>query len=288
MQGPGRAPRVADGVADGAAPVSGGRRRAYLTIAAVMALLCGLGFVALTALTLALWLAGQDHATTPVGDLGFLALGGVMLGLGFGTQAWSGARTVAGLQQAVIAVLALAVAGFLGGRVEPFWGGLLVLCLALVMAALHPRRGTLLRLGARPNPALLALGLIALVPAVLDAAHLLDLARGAGPSCFLGRCATGDRYAELAAVVIATALLAVLAGLRTSGWPVPGWSAAIAAVLIGVPAITLPSLPGSAGPVWGTAAVVWGVVVGVITERDRRRERMPAPVRARREPGALG
>jgi len=75
VHGPGKPPPVADA----GVPVSPWRRRACLALAAVMAVLCGLGFLALTMLTLGLWLAGENRATTPVVDLGFLALGGVML-----------------------------------------------------------------------------------------------------------------------------------------------------------------------------------------------------------------
>lgn len=48
---------------------------------------------------------------------------------------------------------------------------------------------------------------IAVAPVTGHVAHLLDLARRAGPSCFLGRCATGDRYAEMAALGLAIILV---------------------------------------------------------------------------------
>jgi hypothetical protein len=58
-------------------------------------------------------------------DLSFLALGGVLLTTGFASQIRT--PSIAGLQQAVLTLVALSVAGWLGGRVEPFIGPLVLL-----------------------------------------------------------------------------------------------------------------------------------------------------------------
>jgi hypothetical protein len=44
---------------------------------------------------------------------------------------------------------------------------------------------------------------------------MLDLARQAGRSCFLGQCADGDRFAEMAAPAIAILEISILA----AAWP---------------------------------------------------------------------
>ena len=75
--------------------------------------------------TIALWSTEADYEhTNPVVDLAFFALGGILITVGVASQVRGG--HVAGLQQAVLALLAFSVAGAWGGRVEPLGGARLV------------------------------------------------------------------------------------------------------------------------------------------------------------------
>jgi hypothetical protein len=100
---------------------------------------------------------------------------------------------------------------------------------------------------------------------------MLDLARSAGPSCFAGQCATGDRYAEAAALAVAVVAVGLLASLRTPGWRLAAWSAGIAATILGCASVALPDVPGSTGAPWGVVVVVWGVLVVASAEWETRR-----------------
>jgi hypothetical protein len=169
------------------------RRSAFFGWAAILSLFFIPGFIILTAFTIGLWLAQQNAATTPVGDLGFLALGAILIGLGCAVQLRAPARHVAGMQQVLLALLALVVAGLLGARVEPLVGGMLFLVAAVILAALHPARRRIDALGQGVSAPLVVLALLAVPPAVVYAVQMLILARQAGASCFLGHCAQGDR-----------------------------------------------------------------------------------------------
>ncbi|HSK90805.1 MAG TPA: hypothetical protein VK875_05795 [Euzebyales bacterium] len=236
--------------------------------------LLGLLFTGLTATTLALWANDATYSeTNPVVDLAFFALGGILVTAGLASQIR--VPRVAGLQQAVVALVVLSVAGGLGGRVEPFLGPLVLLAAAAPLVVLHPDRRQLLASGAGGSKPLAVLAAVAAVPAAVYAAGMLDRARTAGPSCFLGQCALGDRYAEAAALAVAVAVVALLAAARTEGWRLPAWSAGAAAALLGVASLFFPGQVGALSPVWSVAAVMWGLALVLVGEYQQRAPTRP-------------
>jgi hypothetical protein len=257
------------------------RRKAFFVWAWILALFFILLFAGLTLFTVGSWLAGQDSATNPVVDIGFFALGGLVVGVGIATQLRSPELRIAGVQQAMIGLLALVAAGLIGAREEPFWGGLLFLAAAVVLAALHPTRAELLKFKRRVSAPLALLAAAAAIPSAGYAAGMLRAARMAGASCFLGRCAHGDRFAEMAALVTAMVLLGLLAAFKNPGWLVPALSASASALLIGFASIVLPDVPGSLGRLWGALTVVWGVLLALAAGSEARATRQRSGVEAR-------
>jgi hypothetical protein len=254
--------------------VAGGGIRdiAFVVLVGLLSLFFSLGFMALTALTIAVWAVDPGASeTNPVVDAGFLALGAVIVGLGFLAQLHVPARNVAGLQQALIGLLALSAAGLLGGRVEPLWAGVVAVLLTLAAIFLHPARESILRPRAAVNRLPAAFAALAFVPALLYAERMLGLAWEAGPSCFAGQCAAGDRLAEMAALAVAVVLVTLLASLRTPGWRLSVWSAGGAALLVGLASMALPEVTGSLGATGGPVTFVWGVGLIVATEWQARR-----------------
>jgi hypothetical protein len=247
-------------------------RRAFWALAAILSLFFGLAFVGTTVLSIVTWVTDPGYAdTNPVVDLGFFALGAVLIGTGFFVQLRAPERNIAGVQQAVIALLALGVAGLIGGRIEPLTGASVFFAATAILVALHPARREFLKPGAGLSAPLAALALLAAVPAAGFASTMLRLARQAGPSCFLGRCAHGDRFAEMAALAGAVVLVGLLASLRTRGWRVAAWTVAAAAVIVGAASLALPDAPGALSWVWGTAAVAWGVLFAAVAAWEARR-----------------
>ena len=219
-------------------------------------IILALVFVAVTALTVALWFADPAGAeTNPVVDVAFLFVGG-SISLGFLAQVRRPERWVAGVQQAVVGSAALALAGAVGARIEPLVGGLGLLAASLVLAAAHPV--PLWEADLDLDRRLLALSAVGALPGIAVAIVATRLALDAGPSCFLGQCATGDRYAELAALAIAVPTLVALAVRRPSGWRLPLRTATLAALAVGVASVLLPAVDGSLGVAGGAAAAAWG------------------------------
>jgi peptidoglycan/LPS O-acetylase OafA/YrhL len=129
------------------------RDRVRVVWAATLTILLGVLFTGLTALTVALWATDPAYVeTNPVVDLAFFALGGVLVTGGFASQI-TRRPPVAGLQQAVLALTALTAAGWLGGRIEPAIGGLVLLLATVPLVVLHPDRRQLTSMARRqPRP----------------------------------------------------------------------------------------------------------------------------------------
>jgi hypothetical protein len=242
--------------------------------AATLTGLLGLLFTALTAVTLTLWATDPTYThTNPVVDLAFLALGGILITTGFASQIRT--PSIAGLQQAFLALAALSVAGWLGGRIEPFIGPLVLLAAAAPLVLLHPHRRRLLAPGPAPSRPLVAMTALAAGPAALYAAGMLAQARAAGPSCFLGQCVRGDRYAEAAALAFALVLVALLASLRTPGWTLPAWAAGTAAVVLGAASLLWPGEVGALHGTWAAATLAWGCGFVIVAHVPARSARQP-------------
>jgi hypothetical protein len=240
--------------------------------ATVLAGLLGLLFVGTTALTVALWATDPAYTqTNPVVDLAFFALGVVLVTVGIASQARGG--HVAGLQQAVIALIALSVAGWLGARIEPLVGPLLLLLAAAPLVLLHPRRRRLLAAGDGVSLPLMALALSLAIPATVYAVTMLAEAQAAAPSCFFGQCVQGDRLAEAGALAGAVVLVALLASLRTPGWSLPAWCAGVAAIIFGAVSWAFPGEQGALTPWLATAFVLWGAAFVVVACSESRRSR---------------
>ncbi|MFK5636107.1 MULTISPECIES: hypothetical protein [unclassified Ornithinimicrobium] len=244
------------------------RRRARVVWAALWTALVWPLFVAVTALTTSLWVVDPNYTeTTPVSDLGFFALG-AMIGAGFASQIRR-RPPAAGVGQSLLAAAALALCGLLGSRVEPLVGGVVLTAAAVVLLVLHPQPRGLLH--ARSNPSGVGAGLALLAAAVGTgyAALMIAAALDAGPSCFLGRCAHGDRLAELAATALVIPALAALAAWRVDGWRLPLWSAGLGAITLGSSSTLLPHATGSFGVPGGVASMAWGVLLLGLGEHGR-------------------
>jgi hypothetical protein len=246
------------------------RDRGRVVWAATLTLLLGLLFTGLTVLTVALWATDPAYVeTNPVVDLAFFALGGVLVTGGFASQI-TRQPSVAGLQQAVLALTALTAAGGVGGRIEPTIGGLVLLLATVPLVVLHPDRRRLLSVGAGGSRALTALAVLAVAPAAVYGSELLAQARASGASCFLGQCARGDRYAEAAALAFAVVLVALLTASKPSGWLLPAWSAGTAAGVVGLASLLWPAETGAMSAGWAVATMVWGAAVITLAHAQRR------------------
>ncbi len=86
----------------------------------------------------------------------------------------------------------------------------------------------------------------------------------------MGRCAYGDRFAEVAALAIAIVVAGMLAASKPGGWRITAWTVGLAAVILGSASLVLPELPGALGRAAGAVAVTWGVLFVAVAEWEAR------------------
>ena len=242
-----------------------GRRLAFFLWAAVLALAFGIGFFGLTVLVIG-WFEKPFGVSTPVSELSHGALAGIIITVGLLAQLRSPERRIAGVQQAVLGILAFLITALISGRQEPLQESLLFLAAVAILIVLHPARGEFFKRGTGPAASLAAVSILGAIPMVIYAVTMLVQARQ-----FLGPPHHADRFAEMAATAIAIVLVGTLASLKTKGWRISAWSAGVAAITVGTASVVFPDAPGAVGRAWGTLAAGAGVLFLVLAELETMR-----------------
>jgi hypothetical protein len=127
---------------------------------------------------------------------------------------------------------------------------------AVILMILHPRRSEVFRFSGRPSIPMLAVSLMALLPAGAYALTMAELQRGP----------TVDPHVELhhwsgmAASVLTLVGAGMAAGLRTPGWPMTAWVAVVATILFGATSIAFPDHAGALEVPWGWLAIAVALI----------------------------
>jgi len=196
---------------------------------------------------------------------------GVILPLGLLSQLRRPERRIAGVQQAALVAIALALAGAAG---EAWWYLVLASGVAAAFAllvALHPARQTLLARG-RLEPAMLVLAAVAAVPILVYAWRMARAQRRDLPPA--DAVSNGlHHWTVMAALALAVLLLLLLAALGTSGAGIPAVSASIATAAWAISCLFAPAAAaGSEGHAWAWVALTWAVVTVVAAASVRTRD----------------
>src|ERR1700738_1260066 len=213
------------------------RRIAFFLWATVLSLVFGIGFFGLTVLVIG-WFEKPFGVSTPVSELSHGALAGIIITVGLLVQLRSPARRIAGVQQAVLGILAFLITALIGSRQEPLQESLLFLAAVAILVTLHRARREFFKPGARPSPVLAAISLLGAIPAIGYAVSMLVQARQ-----FVGPPHHADRFAEMAAAAIAIVLVGMLASLKSQGWRISAWSAGVASIVVGMASVVFPDAP---------------------------------------------
>jgi MFS family permease len=252
-----------------------GRRTAYLIVLGVFAAVAGLGFFAIPSLITG-WFEGGDMTIHRVHDLGWGALGGILVCGALLVQFWAWGRKPAALQQLAV----VAIAFILGmGLASDYSGGVvgataLVVVGTLMLLWLHPRRLDVLRERANFNPALAGLVIVGAVPLIGYALTTSSFQRNGLPD---DPHVSMHHWTTMTTMAIAIVLVGALASLRTDGWRIPAWSAGLALCVFGLASMIYPDYAGSAGSYWGGLALVGGLIFVLTSEILIRREREGVP-----------
>jgi hypothetical protein len=201
--------------------------------------------------------AGDASTSTAMGDMAFGVIGVVLIAPAFASQLRRGVGPAA-MHQVAVVVVALAIAAVWSGEVIGVLGAMAVFLAWAVVCALHPDRSEVLRRPKQlfPSRRMLGLAVVVAMPAWWYASVLAARGRAELPPedsfAFVP-----SLWSALVAMLVATSLLAALAASKESGWRVPAWSVAVAALLFGFASAAKPDVPASGGRGWGLAAIAW-------------------------------
>jgi hypothetical protein len=213
-----------------------------------------------------------DDARNQVLDAGWGAVFGIVVPVGLLAQLRRPERRIAGVQQVVLAAVALAVAAAAGAA----WGyfvlaGVLALVCGVVLAA-HPSRELFVRPGVRSHPLLALAGAAVVVPALVYAERMTSASRRHLPPADAETNGLAH-WPVMGALALLVVALPFLAATGTRGWRIPYGSAMLAALAWGVSCALAPAAAGSEGAGWAWAAIGWSVAAGCLGFVEHLRER---------------
>jgi hypothetical protein len=203
-----------------------------------------------------------------------------MLPLGLLAQVHRPERSIAGLQQLGVLLVAIALAAIVA---KEWWYlalvGLLAAAFGLVLA-LHPARHAVLRRTGSFKVLLALLAGVAAIPCLVYASRMTSAQRRNLPP-WDAESNGLHHWTAMAALGLAVVFLMLLAALGNEGWRIPASSAALGAAAWGLSCLfgPGPSAAGSEGRNWGYAAIAWAiaVVAAVVGETHRERRSAESP-----------
>jgi hypothetical protein len=149
-----------------------------------------------------------------------------------------------------------------------------LLVVPLVLAALHPRVGDLLRTRWR-DAGMVAAGLVGAAGWLWMAADQIGVQRAASAA---DPHAVMEHYARMGTLGITLALWGLVAASDRPGWRMAAWASVIGAVVYGLQSLIWPNVGSAASTSGAVAALAWAGAVAVTAWRRRRGEPSPDPV----------
>lgn len=119
------------------------------------------------------------------------------------------------------------------------------------------------------SPALLGLGLAALVAAGVFALHQAELQRNGNPA--LDPHAEFHHYSGMAVMALVLAAGACAAATGGGGWRAIGWATGIGAALYGTASLAYADHAGTIDAPWAVVTLAWGCALIVVVELQMRR-----------------
>jgi hypothetical protein len=255
---------------------SNGRRIAFKVLAAIFAAaslgaLFGIGVIIA-------WIDTDEGGIHRVHDMGFGALYGVILTVGFAVQLWRPERKISAFFQILAVGLAASIAGALAGRAYALVGVFIVLAWAILLA-LHPHRSEVRRpIRDGSSPSLGGLAALGTIPWLWYASTAARFQRN---GLALDPHVSQDHWTTMAAMAIGIVLVGWLSCLKLRGWRISAWCAGAATFLYGLISAVYPGRAGSEGTRWGVIAMAGGLVFIGAAEWEARRRMERAGVHER-------
>jgi len=254
------------GAPDVAAPGANAKRIAFKVLAGLFAAasfggLFGAGVVFA-------WFDTDQGGIHRVHDMGYGALYGAILTVGFLVQNWRPEQKVSPFYQILDVALATAIAGAIATSGFAMLG-LFILVAYVILFLLHPFRSEVMHPQREGfSPILFALTVLGAIPLIWYALAMATLQRNGLP---IDPHVQDDHWTLMAAMAIGIVLVGFLSAFKFRGWRISAWSAAAALFLYGAISTLYPHRAGSEGTGWGLAAMAGGLVFAAAAHWESRR-----------------
>jgi len=175
-------------------------------------------------------------------------------------------KAIAAMQLFVAGAIVSVLVGIVAGDL---FTGLLFLgvVLAAILLALYPLRAEVSRL-VRPRLALLAVAIVAAIPAVAYALTQAALQRHALPGDPHG---DAHHYSGAAVAALALPATVLVASIGGRDWRIVAWTGGAAFLLFGIFGLAFSTYTSAPEPVWSWASIADGVLVLAVSELQARR-----------------
>jgi hypothetical protein len=214
------------------------------------------------------WFDNDGGGIHRVHNMGYGALYGAILTVGFLVQNWRPEAKVSPFYQILHVGLATAIAGALATSGFALVGVFILVAYGILFA-LHPYRAELLHPTREGfSPALLGLSVLGAIPLIWFALTTAKLQRNGLPT---DPHVKMDHWTTMAAMAIGIVLVGFLAAFKFRGWRISAWSAGAAIFLYGLISTVYSDRPGSEGKGWGIVAMAGGLVFVAVAEWEARR-----------------
>lgn len=256
--GPMEHEQPAAGVAEAA---SAARRTVFRWTSVALGAFIGVMSFAFIALVSS-WFVGGERDIHRVHDLGWGALGGLLVALPMILQGWRPESGGALQQQILIASVALVAASALG-NFNP------ATPIALVVAGLlwwlHPQRRAVLARGGGLEPMIASIAVLAAAPLVAYALGQAEISRACPPGGIEPHCQE-LHWTMMAALALALPVAGLAASLRAPGWRIATRTAGAAGLVFAAASLVFPDRASAVESGWAVAGLIAAVVFLAVAE----------------------
>jgi hypothetical protein len=219
------------------------------------------------------WFDTDDGGIHRVHDMGYGALYGAILTMGFLVLNWRPEKKVSPFYQILDVALATAIAGAIATRGFAMLG-LFILVAYVILFVLHPYRSELLHPQREGfSPILMGLTVLGAIPLIWYALAMAKLQRDGVP---IDPHVKNDHWTLMAAMAIGIVLVGFLSAFKFRGWRISAWCAAAALFLYGLISVVYPHKAGAEGTGWGLVAMAGGLVFAAAAQWESTRKAVSA------------